>query len=572
MKNIISLTAIIFFLAGQICFSQTDSLKISWDRNSENDVLYYILYRAVAQDTNLNISDYDSAMMVNQSPAGILRVDTTDKDNSVILPGNYISYLVVAVDSAGMRSYYSDPDAAGIPKISWTITQIDSARTTQVLLNSFLYDPDHEISDLQDSIWNAVNIQVNRNGNVLSLTPDINAAGNPASFILRFTDPDGFWDIDTIDLKIETNEPPEIANFILDQTIMEGEDFSIINLDNVVNDPDNPDEDITWKYSGNDSLTVMISPNRVAAIDVPYSDWNGADTIVFVATDPGGLSASDTVLFKVNGINDPPEIISLPDTIISKGSQYSYQVIAIDPDLRYRDRLTFTLLNSPNFINIDNTGLVSGIIPQDTSGVFPMTVEVRDTSDAFDTQQFNLTVVSEETPLVSGIPDQTVTQGFDFIPVDLNEYVYDPDNPDDEITWTCSGNINLSISINPMRVASISIPNAQWTGSETIIFTAMDPLGLHSSDAAIFTVIKKPSLDTLVMEWSQDQQCAQFRIVSDVETKVIFDFWLEPSLIHTFRTPNLENEHIFELTNLIADTTLPIQTHYLWKIPSLLSA
>ena len=78
MKNIISLSAIIFFLASQICFPQTDSLKISWDRNSEDDVLYYILYRAVAQDTNLTIFDYDSAMMVNQSPAGVLRVDTTD--------------------------------------------------------------------------------------------------------------------------------------------------------------------------------------------------------------------------------------------------------------------------------------------------------------------------------------------------------------------------------------------------------------------------------------------------------------------------------------------------------------
>ena len=555
MKNIISLSAIIFFLASQICFPQTDSLKISWDRNSEDDVLYYILYRAVAQDTNLTIFDYDSAMMVNQSPAGVLRVDTTDKDNSVILPGNYISYLVVAVDSAGMRSYYSDPDAAGIPKISWTITHIDPARTTQVLLNSFLYDPDHENSDLQDSIWNSVNIQVNRNDNVLSLTPDSNATNNSAYFILRFTDPEGFWDIDTIELNIETNEPPEIANFISDQTILEGDDFSSINLDNVVNDPDNSDEDITWTYSGNDSLTVTISPNRIAAIDVPYSDWNGADTIVFIATDPGGLSASDTAIFKVIGVNDPPQMSQISDTTISHGSVYSYQVRASDPDQRYGDILTYTLLNSPIFINIDNTGMISGMIPRDTSGVFPVTVEVRDTSDAFDTQQYNLTVVSEETPLVSSIPDQTVTQGFDFTPVDLNEYVIDPDNPDNEITWTCSGNINLDISINPMRVASISIPNAQWTGSETIIFTATDPLGLHSSDAATFTVIKKPALDTLMMEWSPDQQSAQFRVVSVVETKVIFDFWLEPSLIHTFRTPNLANEHIFELTNLVADTT-----------------
>jgi hypothetical protein len=34
----------------------------------------------------------------------------------------------------------------------------------------------------------------------------------------------------------------------------------------------------------------------------------------------------------------------------------------------------------------------------------------------------------------------------------------------------------------------ISIPDSQWTGSETITFIATDPDGLRGSDAATFTV------------------------------------------------------------------------------------
>ena len=196
MKNIMGQMAIIFFLASQFCFSQTDSLKISWDRNSEDDIVYYVLYRAVAQDTNLTIFDYDSILKINQPQPGISKVDTVDRDNSAILPGNFLSYVVVAIDTGGLRSIYSDPDDAGIPKINWTVNQISWGGTTNIPLSTFLSDPDNDISQLQDSIWNSVNIEVSRNGNVLSLTPDTSAITDSASFILRFSDLEGYWDIE----------------------------------------------------------------------------------------------------------------------------------------------------------------------------------------------------------------------------------------------------------------------------------------------------------------------------------------------------------------------------------------
>ena len=82
----------------------------------------------------------------------------------------------------------------------------------------------------------------------------------------------------------------------------------------------------------------------------------------------------------------------------------------------------------------------------------------------------NLNPVNEA-PVVSDIPDQTIAEGATFTTISLDGYVADVDNADSEITWTSAGNTALTVSI-VNRVATITIPSADWNGSETITFTA----------------------------------------------------------------------------------------------------
>ncbi|PID30914.1 MAG: hypothetical protein CR982_00680, partial [Candidatus Cloacimonadota bacterium] len=91
-----------------------------------------------------------------------------------------------------------------------------------------------------------------------------------------------------------------------------------------------------------------------------------------------------------------------------------------------------------------------------------------------------------QAPVVSEIPSQTVDEGQQFSTINLDDYVADPDNDDEEIIWSIAGNNTLSIDIID-RVATISYPNT-WFGSETITFTATDPKGLFHSGSATFTV------------------------------------------------------------------------------------
>ena len=109
-----------------------------------------------------------------------------------------------------------------------------------------------------------------------------------------------------------------------------------------------------------------------------------------------------------------------------------------------------------------------------------------------DDATFTLTAVNDS-PVVSGIPDQTIAEGESFATINLDDYVSDVDNGDAEINWSYSGNTELVVSIAD-RVATVTVPNENWNGSETLTFIATDPDLLFDSDAATFTVTGPPNL------------------------------------------------------------------------------
>jgi len=99
------------------------------------------------------------------------------------------------------------------------------------------------------------------------------------------------------------------------------------------------------------------------------------------------------------------------------------------------------------------------------------------------------------------IPDQTIQVGQSFAPIHLDDYVDDVDDMDEEITWSYSNNNELVVNLDN-RVATISVPDPNWTGSETITFTATDPGGLADSNTATFTV--EPIQQWILCDWNED--------------------------------------------------------------------
>ena len=91
-------------------------------------------------------------------------------------------------------------------------------------------------------------------------------------------------------------------------------------------------------------------------------------------------------------------------------------------------------------------------------------------------------------PIVSNIDNQTVNEGESFGTIRLDDFVSDTDNTANEMSWSYSGNVELSIDIDINRIATISILNSEWYGNETITFTATDPEGDSGSRDVLFTV------------------------------------------------------------------------------------
>ena len=127
------------------------------------------------------------------------------------------------------------------------------------------------------------------------------------------SDGNGGSDFSNFTLTVTNVNYPPVVTDIPDQTIAEGSTFATITLDDYVSDVDNTDAEMTWTYSGNSQLTVSIV-DRIATITIPNADWNGAETITFNATDPGGLWDDDAAMFTVTAVNDPPVITTIDDT------------------------------------------------------------------------------------------------------------------------------------------------------------------------------------------------------------------------------------------------------------------
>ena len=97
-----------------------------------------------------------------------------------------------------------------------------------------------------------------------------------------------------------------------------------------------------------------------------------------------------TFSLTVNNVNDAPYILPLFDQKTHGGQNFSYQVIASDPDFDSGDTLTFSALELPDWLSISSDGLLSGNAPSE--GEYNISVMVTDTYGSTDVEDFKITV------------------------------------------------------------------------------------------------------------------------------------------------------------------------------------
>jgi hypothetical protein len=234
---------------------------------------------------------------------------------------------------------------------------------------------------------------------------------------------------------------------------------------------------------------VIISPFEITGETPPGTE--GAVDVVFTNT-ASGLSSTLVGGFTYVA-NEAPVVSDIPDQTIDEGSIFA--TINLDDYVSDVDNtdaeMTWTYSGNVELsVDVDVNRVATIIIPGvDWNGSETITFRATDPGTLYDEDPAIFTVNAvNDAPVVSDIPDQTVPEGGTFTTITLDDYVSDVDNTDPEMTWTYSGNVELTVDIDINRIATITIPGIDWNGSETIHFKATDPGLLTDSNAAIFTV------------------------------------------------------------------------------------
>jgi len=191
--------------------------------------------------------------------------------------------------------------------------------------------------------------------------------------------------------------------------------------------------------------------------------------------------------------NWPPFVSDIPGQTVKEGE--NFQQIPLDDFVSDPDdevqQLIWTFNGNQELIAELNARIFFVSCPhEDWFGSELITLWVSDPEGASDsvTVMFTVNAVND-TPVVSDISDQTIDRGETFSPIRLCDYVDDVDNEDNQIIWSTGNTSHLTINITD-AVAEIIVNDPQWTGSETVQFTASDPDGLSDSDEATFVVLE----------------------------------------------------------------------------------
>ena len=132
-----------------------------------------------------------------------------------------------------------------------------------------------------------------------------------------------------------------------------------------------------------------------------------SDQVVRIrATDDTGTSSIQefTISAVDSAPNEPPLIVSTPRTTTRLGLPWAYVVAVEQAD---SDQLTFSLVDAPIGMTIEDGGIVFWDSPSSELATYPVTLRVDDGRGGFDQQMFELTVVNSDSnsaPVISSNP------------------------------------------------------------------------------------------------------------------------------------------------------------------------
>ena len=389
------------------------------------------------------------------------------------------------------------PPANRAPTASGTIGNQEQEAGVEVTVDvsGAFSDPDDDALTYTASSGNSDVATVSVSGSDVTVN---GVAAGTATITVTATDPSGLSASQTFDVTVTAaNQVPAVADTIQDQTVEAGAEV-MVDISAAFSDPDG--DSLTYEAT---SDTPEVATATVSGSDVTVSGVTaGTATVTVTATDPGGLSASQTFDVTVEAASDANQAPATADTIedqtVEAGAEVTVDVSAAfsDPD---DDDLTYEATSdTPDIATASVSGsevTVGGV----AAGTATVTVTATDPGGLSVSQTFDVTVeaasdANQAPATAAAIEDQTVEVGAE-VTVDVSAAFSDPD--DDDLTYEATSDApdvaTAGVSGSDVTVSGVA------AGTATITVTATDPGGLSVSQTFDVTVEAggTPDLDVL---------------------------------------------------------------------------
>ena len=245
--------------------------------------------------------------------------------------------------------------------------------------------------------------------------------------------------------------PPYVINPVQDVVFNEYPQTIQVNLDGVATDPDDPDENITYSIVNNSNPSALTATMNGKILVMTRQNANQATANLTIHATSDGQYVDFTVHVIINVVVDEPPYVVNPvqDVVFSEFPQ-TIQVnldgIATDPD-DPDENITYSIVNNSNPSAL--TATMSGkilVMTRQNANQATADLTIRATSDGqyvdFIVHVIINVVVDEPPYVVNPVQDVVFSEFPQTIQVNLDGIATDPDDPDENITYSIVNNSN----------------------------------------------------------------------------------------------------------------------------------
>ena len=397
--------------------------------------------------------------------------------------------------------------------------------TIDTHINLYDYFDDADLpygGTLTFTCYNNEHIAVDVSDSVAVFTNELNWSGTEYMYI-KAKDDYNRYVYDYFYVTVDpTNDFPLVAAAIDDFSFLEDYSNSDLDLNDVFTDPDlEYGDNLTYSYAGNNHIEVEIS-NGIVTL-TPEQNWNGTETIIFIATDDSLATESDEVEVTITYRSDNPYLVNPianfsfdEDTIDQHINLYE---VFNDADLPYGGTLTFTPYNN-NHIAMEVSDSMAIFTPESNwSGNVYMYIRATDENNRYVNDYFTVTVNPVNDAPEMELPEELSFDEDGSLYNDFSAYISDIE--EDTITLSCQEDSIITVEIIYGFGVNFSA-EANWHGVRDLIFTATDSESRAACCDTVSIVVNGVNDDPYVKNALEDISIAEDGFYDHIDLNAVF--------------------------------------------------